>query len=229
MHYSVSATITFSALLAVAPTLATPICTSGNLAAFTSLTDGCSIDNLIFDNFRYFSVPVFGTPVAVPASEVSVTPIVEPGRPGLSFAGSWTVTNGSIDYLIFYEIRTASGEPTISNAYLDWSFSRNGFSVASLDEFLCLGGTLTTGCMGTPAVHFHLRSSPVPSDPSDSVSFAPVSRVTVLKDVFVLGFPGSATISRADNQWGQVPEPNSMLLICCGVVALAVYRKARLS
>ena len=182
MKFLFSAALLLGALFIPIHAAAAPTCVSQTLSDYIALPDGCSIDGLVFSGFRYFSSAIFGNPELVPADEVTVNPIIQP-RPGLSFSGNWTATASIADHLIFYEVSTLSGLPTISDGYLDWSFNRTGpFSVASLDEFLCLDGSpVPGGCGGNPPLRFYLRSSIAPGNPSDHISFAPVAKVVALE------------------------------------------------
>jgi hypothetical protein len=189
---------------------------------------GCSVGALAFSNFTYVAIPVSGTPSLVPASEVQVVPVSNgERRVGLSFRANWVAAFEASDHLIFYQVSTLSGQPAITDAYLDWSAFRIGLAVASLDEFLCIGDTFSNGCAGGQRSRFYLRDSFVPSNPVAHISFPPAATVGALKDVFVLGLVGVAGITRADNEWEYIPEPSSASMFAGGALLAAAlgYRR----
>ena len=217
-----------SSLAVFASNLNVPACTAQPLSDYLASNSLCDVGYFLFGGFYYVGTSL-GSGSAVPASAVMVTPVMGPAGPGLEFSTNWTGTaDGGSDSEIGYHIGTVSGAPLIDGASMAMTATVTGTADAQLIEYLCPGGTFNDLCTNKQDVlQLYLDMGPNAGPPNTSTTFAPVSQMSVLKDVRAYGV-GSGTVSISDvtNQF-PVPEPATPLLCVLGLLAMWGVRKHR--
>lgn len=188
----------------------------------------CGLDDKTFSDFMYTGTsnpPGF----AIPAGSVGVTPLNEPGNPGLQWSAPWFAgtSNGVLaeDSLFQFVVNVNPGGALITD--LSLTIAGVGFAGTGevvVDETACLGALLPT-CTGGQFVTLRVFAGASGSQLVDEVSFAGVSMVSVAKDVEIqAGTNGNASLSLVTNQFSEgeatVPEPGTLSMLGTGAVAL---------
>ena len=192
------------------------------------LGTSCGIDDKTFWNFSYSTA---GTN-PMPASSITVNPITTQYNPGFLFNAPWSAGAGQTqDSLIGFTVNVNQG----GNLITDLSLSMFGAGVigtgqVSVAETYCLGDTFANLCAnGTEGTLLTLLNSSH-SILSAHVSFAGVKVVDVFKDIQLIGgTDGDATLlSGVADQFSEVPEPGSMVLLGTGALGLAGVLRRKL-
>ena len=213
-------------------------CTSGaTLDTYISLAaTGCTIDGLTFYNFGWVATGSNSSPAGgLPATQVAVTTLLNANGTGFLLtptvawgAGGAGFTDGELTFIV----KSTNGDPILNHIYQQITGTVTG--TGSYDDVLeqyCLGGTSLPPC-GPPTPQ--LRSTigptgcnvgaPIAGGCSNSVNFAGVSSIAVLKDIrgdATAGAQGAnVTITGVINQFGPpstVPEPGTYLLSFIGL------------
>jgi hypothetical protein len=188
----------------------------------------CGIDDKTFLNFSYSTA---GTD-HMPATSITVNPITTQYNPGFLFNAPWGVgaghTQGS---LIGFTVSVNQG----GNSIIDLSLQMFGAGFigtgqVSVAETYCAGDTFADGCAhgqkGTLSTILNSNTSKL----YDHVTFSGVRIVDVEKDIQLLGgSDGSASLlSGVQNQFSEVPEPGSMLLVGTGALGFAGVLRRKL-
>lgn len=203
-------------------------CTTATMATYDAAGFSCTIDDKTFSTFGYSST-AFGGASAVPDSGVNVIPCLgntgpaqcvldmPAGEEGFIFTAPWStpVSGESLDAAITYKITTTGAIVDALNLF--GGFGGSGTGGATVDE---------TASAFPGSLHLVF---PPGSTSSDSITFAPVSTVTVTKDIAVTaGTSGSGSLSLVENGWSQIPEPRSVALLCVGLLGLMGVARRRL-
>jgi hypothetical protein len=181
----------------------------------------CGIDDKTFQNFGYSTA---GTNPLSP-NQITVNPITTPFNPGFLFNAPWGVQAGQTqDSLIEFTVTVNPGGNLINDLSL-YMFGAGiiGTGQVSVAETYCAGDTFANLCAhGTEGTLLTILNSST-SRLHDHATFAGVSVVDVVKDVELLGGTnGSAAVaSGVMNQFSEVPEPSSLVLLGSGVGCLA--------
>ncbi len=194
-------------------------CVDGTLATYETLgAGGCTIGGLTFANFGFSSTSSGGA-VAPSASAVVVDACpggggfcadVPPGENGFVFQMPAVTNSGqSVDAGITY---TVSGD-IVDALALTAGGSTSGTGAIAVSE-TSLGGLINLN---------------VPNgNGSDTQTFAPVSTLTVTKDIGVsAGTDGNAALSFVANGWSTVPEPSTLGFLFVGSLGLLGFAKRR--
>lgn len=203
-------------------------CSQQSLTAYMDMTGACVIGRLAFSDFGFHPTS-FGDGTALTSDQIMVDPLdVTAGDPGLQFVASWAAHGqGGQDTGITYEVTVLPGEPLIDSATLGMAFTVNHNTVlAAVQETICLDGTGLSSCPPADTVILRLDNASGAPPPTTSVSFAPQSQMSVLKDVFIEGesINASGMITSADNHYPApaptVPEPVTPLLGLSGLLLM---------
>ncbi len=181
----------------------------------------CGIDDKTFQNFSYSTA---GTNL-MPASSITVNPITTFHNPGFLFNAPWGVQAGETQgSLIGFTATVDPGGALINDLSLAmFGAAVVGSGQVSVAETYCLGDTFADSCANGIQGSLLTILNSGQSKLTDSVSFAGVSVVDVVKDIeLVGGANGSAAlVSGVQNQFSEVPEPGSLMLFGSGIACLA--------
>jgi len=212
---------------------------------FPTQATGCQIDDKIFYGFVDSLTASGGASTG--GVTITVFPIATAFNPGLDYAlsGFSAGANSSLDLRLGFNVATISGANVIEDASLGIAGAAfTGTGLVSIGENVCAGGVFAnpgsgTGCPagdqnlslsvanpGPPATFFDMKfTSSTPACPLGLCNL-----VGVFKDVSVNGgSAGSASLSSFTQQFSEVPEPASVMLLGGVLLTLVVSirRKAR--
>src|SRR5258706_3222730 len=198
-------------------------CPTGSYTLYLVASFACTSGNVTFSAFGYSSS---ANPAgsAIPASGLTVTPQTQDGNEGFQFAGGWNVgtQGGGVasfqDSVVSFTVSAGS----ITDLHLFFNGSFTGTGTSSVVESYCLNHVLA-GCPGGSSGTISVTNPP----PSFNavVFFAPVTSVSVSKDIHVdSGTNGTASISQVINTFSS-PEPLSFVLLGSGLLGLGLLRK----
>jgi hypothetical protein len=197
------------------------VTTLADLIAGGTITDG----DKVFSDFGYS--PTGAAPTAANIGVMAFTNGA--GDFGIQFTGSFTGVGTTVgDAAITYMVTVTNPLNKIDDASAVSTGTAIGGAFWDVGETLTNGST-TVGTLTT------FNVSGVGSQPSDSVSFAPVSYLLVAKDIGFGGNGGLADLSILDQNFSQISEipeqaPWGMMLLGFGGLgALGIRRKERAS
>ncbi len=198
-------------VLAVSGVAQATTCTPmGTLDTYIALgATGCTVDGLTFNNFSY-------APIGNPPAATSIT--VRPSLLGLSFQfnSSWGVISAQgMESTIGFTVSAASAIINDLTLSLDTA-SCPGTGTVVLSESASNGVGLLATCMNGTI------TNPAP------VNFAPVSSLTIRKDLSLIGNSDSASVNQFTNSVSTVPEPGTMALFGSGLLGIAGAIRRRL-
>jgi len=201
----------------------TTTCPTASYTAYLGAGFTCTSGNLAFTAFGYSSS---ANPPgnAIPASGLTVTPQTQDGNEGFQFAGGWNVGTqaGGVDSFQDSVVSFTVSARVITDLHLFFNGSFSGTGSASVVESYCLNHVLA-GCPAGSSGSLSVTNPP----PSFNavVFFAPVTSVSVSKDIHVdSGTNGTASISQVINTFSS-PEPLSFVLLGSGLLGLGLLRK----
>lgn len=233
-------------LLATAVGSASPLCTSvtPNMAAFQALgSDGCTINNLLFNNFTYSYT--LGTDAFYPGSgpkgtgaqqnASAVTVAINEANDELDFGANWIVNHYqtallNLSFNVCIEVNGLCVDPPLSaitqleNAYTATSAgSQNGGPAATL------AANCTQGTCGNPTDFTNatvaIAQTSGPLLISNSVTMNAQGSTNSSSNLYHLSIITDSFAALAGPT--DIPEPFSMALIGSGLVGFALIRKRR--
>jgi hypothetical protein len=207
-------------------------CTVNLLSNYVSNETSCQLGELIFSDFEYGPNHFPGNPGPA-GNTITITPISDPGDPGFLFSSAdWTAMgagNGG-DSDISYLITSATGAPIIGAVDLGVTETLASEPVKLIvDETVCVGVFIAPGqCPAANTVTLDNSNIPGSVTAIPYATFAPVSEVTVLKDIYFAsdGSTGNGQILSVSNTY-PTPEPAAGVLSLCGLVAIWWMGKRR--
>jgi len=188
----------------------------------------CGIGDKTFLNFAYLTE---GTNT-MPSSSITSNPINTPFNPGFLFNAPWGARAGETQgSLLSYTVQVNQGGNAISDLSLYmFGAATLGTGQVSVAETYCAGDTFADMCAnGTLGELLTILNSNT-SILHASASFDPVNIVDVSVNVVALGGGDNsfAVVSGVQNQFSEVPEPGSMLLMSTGALGLAGILRRKL-
>jgi hypothetical protein len=190
----------------------------------------CTIDDKSFSDFTYFG-SASGGGLPVPAGSIEVSPITTPHNPGFLFGTGWAASSNQIqDSSIDFTVTVNPGGAAITDLTLLMLGSGfTGTGSASISETVCLGDTFADGCQHGVVDNLDTFNNNMLVKLSDHITFSPVDEIDVFKDIDVFGGPnGNATISGAQNQFSEVPEPGSIVTLGSAILGLIGVARRRM-
>jgi hypothetical protein len=223
--------------LSALPALADQACStyngSDNGATYFTTGFSCYIGDLDFSDFTYSS-SASGGATAVPAGDVTVSPVTTATGVGFLFNASWNATmpNETSDGIIGFDVSIVGGGPAeIEDAALLQTGSIDGTNTGSIDS---VG---EDGC--SPSNTCTLQQwALVTSQTSDTVNTAdhifitPTGSISVSKDINAASGSGAgafAEISGVEDTFSVVPEPRDVALFVGFGLLAAIMLKRKLS
>ncbi len=213
------------------------LCPTNTLATYIGfMSTGCTIDDKTFFDFSYTGAADAGFTVPTTAG-ITVTPITTPFNPGLSFGASWTVNSvaaggpGGIDSKIGFSVKVnPGGNPIKDNSLGIAGVSTSGNGSVSVSENKCLGFEwgANTSCAGTIATLS--VNAPPGTSLFNQLLFPNQTLIGVIKDIALsTGASGTASVSVISQNFSEVPEPASLLLLGSGLAAVGVWGRKSFS
>ena len=213
-------------------------CVTDPLSAFISV-GRCTIGDKTFSGFGYQGSAV--NLAVIPATDITVTPLVTAGNPGFTFTAPWSAVDVPTIHFdtIFYTVTVLPGGQLIDDASLALVSPLADFgALVDVTETLCVGGgqgfAPPVPCPPTSSlvlVHTfdNHRTNPETIQSTDRAIFPPVGTINVRTDITLSnGLQiDTARLAGFTSRFSEVPEPSTLLLLSIGLGGLATIRMRR--
>lgn len=194
----------------------------------------CSIADKTFGSWSFLSSATGGS-VKVDAGDVAYSPLTAANNPGVLFSFGFGVGSNQVqDETFSFTVTVPIGNAPITDLHLLMlGAGFTGTGSASIAETACLGDLFANGCANGTVVQLTTFDNSTLVKLTDSITFAPVTLVDVVKDLELTGGPnGTAVVSAVENQFSEgsttTPEPGTLGLLGIGVVGLGAILRRRL-
>jgi hypothetical protein len=205
-------------------------CTANLLSNYVSNQTSCQLGELIFSDFEYGPNHFPGNPGPA-ANTITISPITDPGDPGFLFStADWMAAGAGNfgDSTISYLISSATGAPIIGAVDLGVTETIASEPVTLIvNETVCVGVSTPAGqCPEANTVTLDNSNTPGSVTAIPYATFAPVSEVTVLKDIYFAsdGSTGNGQILSVSNTY-PTPEPAAAVLSLGGLAAIWLAKR----
>jgi hypothetical protein len=162
--------------------------------------------------------------VKAPSSDVAFSPLATLNNPGVLFSfGFGGDINRVQDETFALTVTVPSGRAPITDlTLLMLGAGFTGTGSASIAESACLGDLFANGCAHGKVVQLTTFDNSTQVKLSDTMSFAPVTVVEVVKDLELGGgTDGTAVVSAVENYFSEsIPEPGTLGLVGIGALGL---------
>jgi hypothetical protein len=191
----------------------------------------CSIADKTFGSWS-FSSSSSGGATLVQASTVAYKPLPTPNNPGVLFSFGFGAGIGQVqDETFGFTVTVPPGAAPITDIHLLMlGAAFTGTGSASIAESVCLGDLFVNGCAAGKVVSLSTFDNSTLVTLSDSITFAPVTVVDVIKDLELTGgTDGTAVVSVMENQFSEdtTPESGTLALVGIGVICLGGFLRRR--
>lgn len=214
------------------------LCASDTLASYIALgAAGCTISGVTLSNFTQPALLSTATPIA--PTDVTLTPIANPGEFGLAFSTGSGINAGSGDlYELWFGFKASGGSGFTSNTITLATPSVTGDGVITIVEQKCLEGTYDASsgfCASGPEVLQIVFADSLDSELQQTANFAVASFFDVFIDLVVDGgLEGTAELGtqlgefRSNADAASVPEPATLALLGLALLAMVTFHRHRL-
>jgi hypothetical protein len=202
-------------------------CTTGTLATYQGLADGCSIGLITYTNFLFLGGSSAGSTPTPTASQITLTPINSGSQQGFAFMYP-VVTSNLVDFALQYDF---DPPPAIGEAFLDLDVQ----GYVDIQEAICPNGNFTFN-PNNPAGCFIGEIDPEPillgvNSQANLTDFAlvdPPAQTGQIRVTFELdgtrGF-GPSGFDSVQATTSFVPEPATFALLLSGLLAVGLRRR----
>jgi hypothetical protein len=201
-------------------------CGTALFSAYDMSGFSCTIDDKTFANFSLVSNAT-GTALAIPATGITVVPVISGNEEGFQFDAAWTAgSNSTSDSTIGFSVANSSGAATIEDASLVQSSGGfTGTGSATVSE----GLSLTQPPCSKPFTNLFTVDTSGTTVLGDQTMFTPTGLVTACKDLTVAGgTSGTASLSVIEDTFSQVvPEPSTLILFGIGLVGFCFWMRRK--
>jgi hypothetical protein len=179
----------------------------------------CGLGDTTGTNFSYST----SGSSQMPATSITVNPVTTPNNPGFLFNAPWAAVGSQTQNSLIGFTITAGGNEINDLSLFMIGGATVGGGLVTVSESYCAGDTFADLCAhgteGTLSTYLGGGLSKL----TDSATFGAVNVVDVVKSITLLGGGNQsfAVLGGVENQFSEVPEPGSLVLLGSGIGCLA--------